>query len=992
MADGTATTTGAATAAVTSSIRRGVELGSGVHLDILDVFAPTVLDALSATRHIWELAPVRILDAPKGAGKTFALARMARRRAVCVSDRKALAAQTAARFGAELRREPGSGASGIRHQALNAERYAVTVHTVPRLRDRRMADDTLVIDEAIHVVRTLATGRELAGPRRPEIHEAFLSMIRRAGEVWFAQAGWTEDDVHTLARLIQIAGRGETILLVVVHTPERRGVATEVPTKEQLRDEAIASAVEGPVVYASTSRTSGEVVRQHALRLGLDPLIVSGRTLHSARVQRWLHRPEPEVEPFVILSPALASGLSIDRRNDGSPAYPRVFMELLCWPGGPSLDDALQMVARVRGSPGLTWHASCSPLPGRSAESHLTQGQAAALASARLVGLPARAANGLDELGSRCLAADEASLAPTPRDAFAAGLHQDGWSVVPCESSVPSPEEKTRWRAARAAAIGAYIADLSSGERGPVDQQTVDARLIELGRPPDSGALSGDALAGVEWLERHHPRRDPMGLLTAMLEPQVALNADRREIEAGLARTDLHHESARVELARTLLMAANLDFDRLARGGLVHVRSTDLSAFVSAAWRYANALDKFFGIAAPRGKGGAVRALSSLLSRAGAEAAGSHRPRGAARVRVYGFRLAPVALDCLLRRFEGAIPAPGGVAGQVFMRTAEDVLSSRVPIRLAADAAASIDAVRERAANADDSQERERLLRVLQIVTEADTPPGAPGTVGGLPPRGLILAKRHRREDSGRIHLLDGPVQNVPKSLRGVLVPEVPGDVFVSADYRSCHVAIAATRTGDAALHRLLDAEDAYALLAAQLLPGVEGGRGTMKKVILAILNGAGPRKIGEVVGSDLAGAHIQETLLASFPGLRNLIAEAKRLHALLGPIAEVPTLTGAIRRIWKNERSSWRKLLSAMWAGPESEALDHVLANLPCGARLVAPMHDGLLVCCDRQEAARVASALRAAMMEGALAAGFSAGVKVGIGDTWAAAEGTAT
>lgn len=103
------------------------------------------------------------------------------------------------------------------------------------------------------------------------------------------------------------------------------------------------------------------------------------------------------------------------------------------------------------------------------------------------------------------------------------------------------------------------------------------------------------------------------------------------------------------------------------------------------------------------------------------------------------------------------------------------------------------------------------------------------------------------------------------------------------------------------------------------------------------------------------------------------------------GEVAEIPTLSGAPRHIRKST-GDWRRLLSAMWMGPESEALDWVLVNLPVGARLVAPMHDGLLVCCQREDAEQVATELRAAVEAGARAAGFEAGV--GIGETWAEAE----
>jgi hypothetical protein len=83
-----------------------------------------------------------------------------------------------------------------------------------------------------------------------------------------------------------------------------------------------------------------------------------------------------------------------------------------------------------------------------------------------------------------------------------------------------------------------------------------------------------------------------------------------------------------------------------------------------------------------------------------------------------------------------------------------------------------------------------------------------------------------------------------------------------------------------------------------------------------------------------------------------------------------------------------WRRLASALWTGPESEALDGVLCTLPRGSRLAVPMYDGLLLTCAREDADRVAGELRTSMRRAARAAGFDAGVKIGVGATWAEAE----
>jgi hypothetical protein len=254
---------------------------------------------------------------------------------------------------------------------------------------------------------------------------------------------------------------------------------------------------------------------------------------------------------------------------------------------------------------------------------------------------------------------------------------------------------------------------------------------------------------------------------------------------------------------------------------------------------------------------------------------------------------------------------------------------------------------------------------------------------------GGLLRGRPRRADSGRVSVVDGALQGIPRELRGEIVPLLPGEVFVSGDYRAAHVAIAAARSGDAGLRALVASEDAYADLAARLLPGLGDGRARVKRSLLAMLNGAGARKVGDIAGSREAGARVHAALTAELPGLQSQLARARDLHDAPGGHADVPTLTGAPRRIRKGAGAGgWRRLASALWTGPESEALDGVLCTLPRGSRLAVPMYDGLLLTCAREDAGRVAGELYTAMRAAARAAGFVAGVKVGFGDTWAKAE----
>lgn len=642
----------------------------------------------------------------------------------------------------------------------------------------------------------------------------------------------------------------------------------------------------------------------------------------------------------------------------------------------------------MRGRPRLSWWAPRYAVEVRSAEDHAADAEALAAASARLARVALRAPTGLDELGASCAAATQASHAPTPRDALHAGLARDGWTVGDCEPTEPTAEERKRWSDAKKAAGVRYVAELGAADRGPVDQATVDARLAELGLPATTEALDDDARAAVAWLERDHRGQTPLRLLGSLLEPGQAKARDRDALDAALARNDLPHEAARVELARALFRAANFDFARLVRGGLVEVRSTDLGGFTSAAFRYRRELLRLLGIEAPKGRGGAMRAFASLVDRIGGERAGSRRPAGSERVRVYSFRLAPVASACLARRYGAVVPVPVEAPGEVFARTPEDVLRARVPLRVLPEAAERVAAIEARASASDDPKERARLFTAVDAVKAA-----IPATGGDSPPTPrptdyLLSAARCTRDDAGRIYLKDAPLQTLPKAIRDVIAPELPGDVFVSADIASCHLAVAAARMGDSTLADLAASGAAYEGLAATVLPGVPEARVKVKGAVLALLNGAGSKRIGEIIGAPTRGAGVRRALLRVLPGLRAALDQARRDYERPGPVTEVRTLTGALRRVRKNAASKERRVLSAMWSAPEAEAIDHTLVHLPLGARLAAPMHDGLLVCCPRENAGRVADELRAAMVAGTSAAGFRARVKVGVGETWAAAE----
>jgi hypothetical protein len=961
------------------SIHPGLELAGGPRVDVLTVHAATVLDALEATRDTWGAYSTRILSAPKGAGKTFALARVAGPRVVVVTDRRALASQVAEGFRAEYRLPSHATSSARARQATTAPRYSCTLHTVPRLDERDVSRDALVIDEASHVLGTLATGGELRGGRRRVVHDSLARTCARARELWLAQASWTGASASAWVRYLEGAGRTARALVVAVVTPEARGPAAEAANREALREAFLDAAAVGPALFASTSRLACEAVAAAARARGLAPLVVTGRTLDSPRVAAWLANPTAVREPCVLLSPAVVSGLSIHRRADGAPEYPSTSLEYVTWPGCPPVDDALQMVARVRGVPSLSWWATASALPTPTADELAEAAERTSLATAWLQGRPVAPAHVLDGLAAEAHAEAAASLGPTPRDALAAGLARDGWRVSTCAPTPADADARARRKEAEELAEADYLDELASDERGARDERTVVARLAELGLSGAAGrVLTAEEREGVAYLETNHARRAPVDAFVRVLDRSRGRARDEEEEEEGVVRIDRGHLVQTDELVALLLRAARVDVARLVAGAAVDVRGSDLAGFGEAARRHAAALVALLDVRPPRTEAGGVRSLASVLSRVGCERVAARKPGAAVgrRERVYTFALAPVVLAALVRRLGDGrhVLAEDEPQGLLFRPTPEDALAAMAPLRVGPGLVALLPHQHARADATTDAVKLARLRGVLPVLDRA-------ARDGGL------LRGRARRAPTGRIHLFDGPLQGVPKELRGEIFPLLAGEVFVSSDYSAAHVAVAAARTGDAGLVALVASEDAYAALAARLVPELANGRKLVKVALLAFLNGAGVKRLGEILGTPDAGKRVHSALTAEHPGLRSELARARALQAAAGDYADVPTLTGSPRRIRKGE-SGWRRLASALWTGPEAEALDAVLCALPRGSRLAVPMYDGVLLTCAREDAGRVAGELYTAMREASRAAGFVAVVKVGVGDTWAKAE----
>lgn len=288
------------------------------------------------------------------------------------------------------------------------------------------------------------------------------------------------------------------------------------------------------------------------------------------------------------------------------------------------------------------------------------------------------------------------------------------------------------------------------------------------------------------------------------------------------------------------------------------------------------------------------------------------------------------------------------------------VLLPLTPLRISPTLYPHLSVLGERALR--EPREAKRLLQVLAALRGCET-------------SGEITAKNWRLDDPGRIHLHNAPIQGIPKDLRAHLLPP-PGAIFISADWRSAHLTIAAAWTGDP----LTSYED----FAERL--GVD--RAVVKVVLLAFINGAGPEKIAQLAGRP----GVDDLLSEALPGVLRRREEAQALHAAPGSVVASPSLAGVVRHVQKaSYPEGWRRLLAALWTRTEADAMAWVLTHLPEGVDLAVPLFDGLL-CCVREGSEDDGMAwLRWLMVEGARAAGVELGVKVGAGRTWAEAEGSA-
>jgi DNA polymerase I-like protein with 3'-5' exonuclease and polymerase domains len=255
---------------------------------------------------------------------------------------------------------------------------------------------------------------------------------------------------------------------------------------------------------------------------------------------------------------------------------------------------------------------------------------------------------------------------------------------------------------------------------------------------------------------------------------------------------------------------------------------------------------------------------------------------------------------------------------------------------------------------------------------------------GRMHPRQQPFRTLTGRNAPGRDHIMTRP-----RWLRG-LINAGPGRALALLDWRYQELAIAATLARDDVLWRLVSTDlDAYGEVGAAVgLTRIarHSTRAVAKSVALAWLNGAGPRLLGKLAGTEAeAGCRLAHRFDKTFAGVvrwRGAVAEAAAYRGVL-----------ETRFGWRWHATGWRPgqlhPRTTAWnfpiqaAGAEMMRIATVAA-LERGVAVCTPVHDAFLIEATRDGIDAAAGVMRSCMdfaARAVLGGGREIGVAVRLG-----------
>ncbi len=232
--------------------------------------------------------------------------------------------------------------------------------------------------------------------------------------------------------------------------------------------------------------------------------------------------------------------------------------------------------------------------------------------------------------------------------------------------------------------------------------------------------------------------------------------------------------------------------------------------------------------------------------------------------------------------------------------------------------------------------------------------------------------------ETGRYSSSGRNLQNVPAEIRDIFIPE-PGSVFINADLSQIEPRILAELSGD---ERLIDifmrGMDAYTG-AAQLFYGVEEvskkQRNDIKAVKLGLMYDKGAKALAATLGiSEVEGELLYEKYHNMFPKVAEF---RRRKHFDAKQNLFVRTVGGRIRYLWdlnhsnkwvrqKAEREIVNTIIQGTAADGNKQALCLMRERLPKEAKIVATIHDEVLVECSENIKEEVLNIVRECMIKG--------------------------
>lgn len=248
---------------------------------------------------------------------------------------------------------------------------------------------------------------------------------------------------------------------------------------------------------------------------------------------------------------------------------------------------------------------------------------------------------------------------------------------------------------------------------------------------------------------------------------------------------------------------------------------------------------------------------------------------------------------------------------------------------------------------------------------------------------------------TGRLQARDPNIQQVPKIIREVYIPDSSAHCFIELDFQQAELRVAAALSGDVALQHAIDGPDLHGVHAKAW--GCT--RDEAKTLVYASLYGAGPHKLQRTFSRNgnprkLAECHALLTrLYESYPALKawreELVGELSRSRRLVNPF-------GRQRYFWHPAKDT----PAGLDFFPQSTVADIVWDRIPfvadrCrhfGGRLTALVHDSFLVQVNKRFRLDAAKALKEVLESpyDNIAPGFYLPVSIKAGPNWRHLEET--